>query len=448
MAQPPKERLDSWKEIAAHLQHDERTAQRWEKENGLPVHRVPGKGRHAVFAYRMEIDAWLVGAGIAQPTPAALQTAAMPNASPGWLARIPRLAQAGLIAALAIGLFAVASFVWKATTAGPLASIAFRDNKFVALDKAGRALWTYPLPEGSPALPPGRTPGITYVGDLDSDGRNEVLVSAPYPVPLSASEKEYERQLYCFSETGKLLWSFDPQGTITFGSGDYGPPWIIQRWLLYRAGGETRIALVVTHHVWWPSALVILDARGRELARYVNSGHILSLTSMDTPSGTLLLAGGVSNANGPSGFLAVLDGKVPSGSSPEKQGSEFECKSCPPRRPLHYFVFPRSELNVLALSPFNQVYSIKSLQSVVEAYTNEAEIQGVFATAIFEFTPDFHLMKARWSDGYRQSHRELERQGKIKHTWEHCPDRFGPRLVSSWDPQHGWTELHPNPTSK
>jgi hypothetical protein len=31
------DRLDSWKEIAAHLKRDVRTVQRWEKEHGLPV---------------------------------------------------------------------------------------------------------------------------------------------------------------------------------------------------------------------------------------------------------------------------------------------------------------------------------------------------------------------------------------------------------------------------
>jgi Tol biopolymer transport system component len=57
--QAVKERLDSWKEIATHLGRDVRTVIRWEKK-GLPVHRVPGGKRQAVFAYTEEIDAWLV----------------------------------------------------------------------------------------------------------------------------------------------------------------------------------------------------------------------------------------------------------------------------------------------------------------------------------------------------------------------------------------------------
>jgi hypothetical protein len=35
----PKERLDSWKEIAAYLGRDVTTVQRWEKREGMPVHR-------------------------------------------------------------------------------------------------------------------------------------------------------------------------------------------------------------------------------------------------------------------------------------------------------------------------------------------------------------------------------------------------------------------------
>lgn len=54
-------RLDSWKEIAAFLGRAERTVKRWETERGLPVHRVPGGGRSAVFAYTNELTDWLKG---------------------------------------------------------------------------------------------------------------------------------------------------------------------------------------------------------------------------------------------------------------------------------------------------------------------------------------------------------------------------------------------------
>jgi TolB-like protein len=59
--QTPDHRLDSWKEIAAFFGRDERTVRRWEKERGLPAHRVPGGARSAVFAYTNELADWLKG---------------------------------------------------------------------------------------------------------------------------------------------------------------------------------------------------------------------------------------------------------------------------------------------------------------------------------------------------------------------------------------------------
>jgi len=53
-----QKRLESWKEIAAYLNREVRTARRWEKERGLPVYRIPGK-RSGVYAVAPEIDAWL-----------------------------------------------------------------------------------------------------------------------------------------------------------------------------------------------------------------------------------------------------------------------------------------------------------------------------------------------------------------------------------------------------
>jgi Tol biopolymer transport system component len=50
--------LESWKEIAAYLQRNAVTARRWEKEEGLPVHRHAHSSRSSVYAYPSEIDAW------------------------------------------------------------------------------------------------------------------------------------------------------------------------------------------------------------------------------------------------------------------------------------------------------------------------------------------------------------------------------------------------------
>jgi Tol biopolymer transport system component len=54
----PKDRLDSWKEIAAYVKRDVTTAQRWEKREGMPVHRHLHDKVGSVYASRAELDAW------------------------------------------------------------------------------------------------------------------------------------------------------------------------------------------------------------------------------------------------------------------------------------------------------------------------------------------------------------------------------------------------------
>jgi tetratricopeptide (TPR) repeat protein len=54
----PSRRLDSWKEIASYFGRDERTVKRWEKDRGLPVHRLPG-ARGGVYAFTDELSQWM-----------------------------------------------------------------------------------------------------------------------------------------------------------------------------------------------------------------------------------------------------------------------------------------------------------------------------------------------------------------------------------------------------
>ena len=57
-ASPADERLDSWKEIASYLKRSVRGVQRWEAEEGMPVHRHRHDKRGTIFAFKPELDTW------------------------------------------------------------------------------------------------------------------------------------------------------------------------------------------------------------------------------------------------------------------------------------------------------------------------------------------------------------------------------------------------------
>jgi len=58
---PSDRRLDSWKEIATYLGRDVTTVQRWERQEGMPVHRHVHHKRGSVSALSSELDAWRQG---------------------------------------------------------------------------------------------------------------------------------------------------------------------------------------------------------------------------------------------------------------------------------------------------------------------------------------------------------------------------------------------------
>ena len=55
---PSDDRLHSWKEIAAYVKRDVTTVQRWEKREGMPVHRHVHDKLGSVYAFKTELDAW------------------------------------------------------------------------------------------------------------------------------------------------------------------------------------------------------------------------------------------------------------------------------------------------------------------------------------------------------------------------------------------------------
>ena len=66
---PPDVHLDSWGEIAAHLRRSVSTVQRWERNEGLPVHRIAHSKQGSVYATTGELDRWYEARSQVSPAP-------------------------------------------------------------------------------------------------------------------------------------------------------------------------------------------------------------------------------------------------------------------------------------------------------------------------------------------------------------------------------------------
>jgi len=72
------ERLDSWKEVAVYLKRDVRTVQRWERKEGLPIHRHVHDKKGSVFAFKSELDTWRAQRLLSDPHPGKVILAVLP----------------------------------------------------------------------------------------------------------------------------------------------------------------------------------------------------------------------------------------------------------------------------------------------------------------------------------------------------------------------------------
>ena len=398
-------RLDSWKEVAAYLGRDVRTVQRWEKTDGLPVHRVPGGKSRSVFASSSELDAWMA----AGPRRRARRRWSV------WAAA------AAVIAAIAFGTLG------RAALRGPVSTVVIQSGSLIGLDTGQRELWRVEIPEASGGAVVSSA-GVLLAG-VNSDAKRDAFVRVHVQGDHATANSDV---LYCLSDAGKLRWKQRLDDRLMFRSGEYGAPWITEDMLVIGRGGSKRVAVAAHHDIWWPGILAILDGDGRVLHRFVNSGWITQLEV--TRDGKYLLAAGVNNARD-SAMLAVIDVDAPSGSSPEDSGSPFECVNCPAGRPARYFVLARSELSRLAGGALlKQTVDIHPDGTIVLRIPQDPKSA---TEAVYEFSSDLDLRRASLSDGYWDWHRRLEAQQTVAHADRTCPERGG-LAVASWDPARGW----------
>jgi hypothetical protein len=418
MPQPANDKLSSWKEIATYLDKDVRTAMRYEQERGMPVRRVPGgKRATGVYAYRHELDAWLHG----QPDP-------LPASAAGrWRAWGVALGLLAVAAALAIAL-------WNPP--GPPVRVSCAGSRLVAWDARGRLAWEY---EFSEAI---EQPTSTYklnsptqIEDLDGDGRPEILAIVAFPGRSRAATRA-PQELWCFSTRGSVLWRYQPDLTLRFGGQPYSGPWHFEDLIVSPGPAPRQVLVSFAHHTWWPSFVVRLDQRGRAEIRFVQSGAVHSLNYLRSGAKTYVLAGGINNEYS-AASLAVLEDRQPPATSPQAPGSAFHCDGCPAGQPVRYYLFPASELVVAEASPYNRVMFLRVFDERLQVMTEETS----HMHAYYEFSSDFEPAGASLGDGAAALHRRLEAEGKLKHSWERCPERPSPKKIRLWTAESGWREL-------
>lgn len=444
MSDNGRRRLTSWKEIAAHLGRDVRTVLRWEKDRGLPVHRVPGATGRVVFAYTDELDAWSRGLstkapdpavpGVADPTPVpvpSLDVARTPD-PPAASASRPRtlIVSAAALIAATIGFVA-----WRAAAPAKGASpptIAVTDAAVVATGSDGAERWRH-------AFAPGEKP-VTIQGrhsDTLEDGG--MLVATAYTAGIIGTTVR-GGELFRFSSKGRLEFRFTFDDRLQFGEGPYGPPWGLADYRAHGEGTAWRVAVVAHHHEWWPSVITILDREWKRRGTFAHGGWVERLHWVSADR--LMIAGFSNEFDG--GMVGILDARALDGQSPSDD-PKYTCSSCGAGAPVRYIVLPRSEVNRLTASPFNRVVLVVKPETVV-ARTIEVPATYQAPDALYEFTPALDLVRASYSDRYWEIHRELQSQGKITHSRAECPERNGPRKIRVWEPESGWSTVSTAPS--
>jgi len=204
--------LASWKEISGYLGRDIRTCLRWEKNFGLPIHRLdPSSEKSRVFAYRGELDEWLHHSKTRRE-----------SSSDAWSRAWHRLVLLNVIL-LFVGGAAVALFLLLKDDLFPRepADFQVKGSVLSILDEEGKTLWRHDTGlenlAGEAAYRShfqfrraGRMAELPYllIKDLNDDGRREVLFS-----PQTLDETK-EGDVICFDRKGRVLWRFQSRASV------------------------------------------------------------------------------------------------------------------------------------------------------------------------------------------------------------------------------------------
>jgi len=414
-------RLSSWKEIAEYLGWDERTCLRWEKNLGLPIHRInPESKRSRVFAYAEDLDRWLAGReGEHSPRGSAPREKREQSSSEARSRKgVFKRAQPLFFVAAAAGFLTLGYFAFFQCPGEP-ADFTIRGSSLVILDEAGRELWSYDTGVSklqdtayyrkhfqNPILDSGGF-GKKYpyliIRDINNDGRLEVIFTAQSEEPLDMGP------VVCFDCRGRVRWTFEPGCEMTYGSKVYSDDYYVEVLEVCDLDGDGRLEVVVVANQipFFPTQIAVLDAGGELWGEYWNVGRLSRFEAADLDGdGRKELVFGGKNNEYRKPCLVILNSENVRGGSP--QASEYyrsaRIENGAQRR---YILFPRTEIDEIEDFSGDVINGIQVLRNGRLAVWTKVSL------ICYEIEERGQLTAVRLSDTFRQVVNRYRADGRI-----------------------------------
>jgi len=263
--------------------------------------------------------------------------------------------------------------------------------------------------------------------DLDADGRLERLVPVTYGVRGGVATGS--DALFAFTSSGDVMWSVQPDHTVTCGGKNFSGPWRIKAVTVSSDPGDKRVWVSFLHHTWWPSLVIEVHPDGTQQLRYLQAGWVMALQEWDTPAGTRLVAGGVINEEARASVV-VFDPTQPLTMLPHGSDPAFRCEGVA-SLPERVVLFPDTEVSRARANPYLVVHQIRAIGDGLRIEVDTARMLATMdgAGAVTEVS---------FSDHYRSEHDHLSAARLFNHQAAECPELTRPAEIREWTPPRGW----------
>jgi DNA-binding winged helix-turn-helix (wHTH) protein len=314
---------------------------------------------------------------------------------------------------------------------GALARVEIADTTVIALDIHKSTLWTYELPSAVRVTDAYGQEWRSQRVDIHGKGDRGVLITVRF------IDHRIPDSIYYFSSNGDLEWKVDADPDLLDRGGQAFPrAWGFRHTITSSSVGATVVWAALANEAGWGGCVLRIDYQGKATVQLANAGFVEWLCPTVAEHDDCLIVCGENNAFDQS-FIALIGMKDPPCSSPPGGRLRYRYANAPTGTARKYILFPKTELIEALDRPYGHANRMDQSADNVIAIVEAGERGSHFR---YHFSPTLESKYVFPSSNYEFQHQELERVGKIKHSWIECPEFAHPLLLTTWTPQGGWEQ--------